>query len=134
MSQLYGVGLNIEVNRINTEFKMKIAKMGGLGIRSIGRIFRRMDHNGNKKLDIGEFEEALATFGLFPKKVDLQALMKYYDIDGDGNISYEEFIRGLRNPLTERRARIVKSAFANMDKDGSGKITIKDICKIYDVS
>ena len=60
--------------------------------------------------------------------------MKYYDIDGDGNISYEEFIRGLRNPLTERRARIVKSAFANMDKDGSGKITIKDICQIYDVS
>jgi Ca2+-binding EF-hand superfamily protein len=22
--------------------------------------------------------------------------MKYYDVDGDGNISYEEFIRGLR--------------------------------------
>ena len=134
MSQLYGVGLNIEVNRINTEFKMKIAKMGGLGIRSIGRIFRRMDHNGNKKLDIGEFEEALATFGLFPKKVDLQALMKFYDIDGDGNITYEEFIRGLRNPLSERRAKIVKAAFALMDKDGSGKITIKDIAQIYDVS
>ena len=22
--------------------------------------------------------------------------MKYYDVDGDGNIGYEEFIRGLR--------------------------------------
>jgi Ca2+-binding EF-hand superfamily protein len=29
--------------------------------------------------------------------------MKYYDVDGDGNISYEEFIRGLRDPLTERK-------------------------------
>lgn len=33
---------------------------------------------------------------LFPKKVELQALMKYYDMDGDGNITYNEFIRGLR--------------------------------------
>jgi len=33
---------------------------------------------------------------LFPKKVELQALMKFYDVDGDGNIGYEEFLRGLR--------------------------------------
>jgi Ca2+-binding EF-hand superfamily protein len=35
-------------------------------------------------------------FRLFPKKVELQALHKYYDIDRDGNVSYEEFISGLR--------------------------------------
>ena len=29
--------------------------------------------------------------------------MKFYDIDGDGNVSYEEFVRGLREPLSERR-------------------------------
>jgi hypothetical protein len=30
-----------------------------------------MDFNGNKKLDHSEFEQALAAFGLFPKKVEL---------------------------------------------------------------
>ena len=35
-------------------------------------------------------------YRLFPKKVELQALVKYYDMDGDGNITYEEFLRGLR--------------------------------------
>jgi len=30
-----------------------------------------MDYNGNKKLDQSEFEQALAAFGLFPKKVEL---------------------------------------------------------------
>jgi Ca2+-binding EF-hand superfamily protein len=44
---------------------------------------------------------------LFPKKVELQALMKYYDVDGDGNVSYEEFLRGLRDELTERRKKMV---------------------------
>ena len=117
---LFGVGLNVEVGRINTEFKMKIAKKGGIGLRGLRVIFNRMDTNGNKKLDKDEFTEALAAYGLFPKKVDIQALMKYYDTDGDGNISFDEFVSGLKSPLTERRERIVKAAFAQMDKDGSG--------------
>jgi Ca2+-binding EF-hand superfamily protein len=86
-----------------------------------------MDDNGNKKLDIEEFTRALNTFGIFPKIVEVQALMKYYDVDGDGNITYEEFIRGLREPLSERRANMVESAFNLMDKDNSGKLTIADI-------
>lgn len=133
MSHLYGVGMNITVNRINTEFKCEIQKRGGIGIRSLANIFRRMDHNGNKKLDIQEFTEALAAFNLFPKKVDIQALMKYYDIDNDGNITYEEFIRGLREPLSERRQRMVEIAWEQLDRDGSGQVTVSDICQIYDV-
>ena len=57
---------------------------------------------------------------LFPKKVDLQALMKYYDLNQDGNITYEEFLNGLRDELTERRKAMVDKAWAIMDKDGSG--------------
>lgn len=71
---------------------------------------------------------------LFPKKVELQALMKYYDIDGDGNITYEEFLRGLRDELTPRREAMVEKAFRIMDKDGSGEITISDIAHMYDVT
>lgn len=93
-----------------------------------------MDFNGNKKLDQSEFEQALAAFGIFPKKVELQALMKYYDVDGDGNISYDEFLNGMKDELSERRVAMVKKAFMMLDKDGSGKITISDINGIYDVS
>jgi len=60
--------------------------------------------------------------------------MKFYDVDQDGNISYEEFIRGLKEPLNERRKALVQKVFRNMDKDHSGKITVKDIAGIYDVS
>ena len=93
-----------------------------------------MDFNGNKKLDSGEFEQALAAFGIFPKKVELQALMKFYDVDGDGNISYDEFLSGLREELSERRVNMVKKAFAMLDTDGSGQIKVNDIDGIYDVS
>lgn len=93
-----------------------------------------MDFNGNKSLDQSEFEQALSAFGLFPKKVELQALFKYYDINGDGSVGYEEFLNGLRDELNQRRQNIVLKAFAMMDKSGTGTITTSDIMNIYDVS
>jgi hypothetical protein len=60
--------------------------------------------------------------------------MKYYDVDGDGNISYDEFLSGLKDELSERRVNMVKKAFMMLDKDGSGKVTVSDIVGIYDVS
>ena len=73
-------------------------------------------------------------YSLFFKKVELQALMKYYDVDGDGQINLEEFLRGLRDPLTERRAAMVERAFGIMDRDGSGNIEAGDVAHLYDVS
>lgn len=60
--------------------------------------------------------------------------MKFYDVDGDGNVSYEEFLSGLREELSERRVNMVKKAFKMLDRDASGKITTSDIAGIYDVS
>lgn len=60
--------------------------------------------------------------------------MKFYDVNGDGNISYEEFLSGLREELTERRLNMVQKAFASLDKDGSGNLDRSDIAGIYDVS
>lgn len=64
----------------------------------------------------------------------MQALMRYYDIDGDGNVSYDEFINGLKEPLSERRLNMVKKAFSRFDRDNSGSIQVSEIAGIYDVS
>jgi len=59
--------------------------------------------------------------------------MKFYDADGDGNISYEEFLSGLKDDLSERKRLMVEKAFKILDKDNSGQITVADIKNIYDV-
>lgn len=64
----------------------------------------------------------------------MQALMRYYDVDGDGSVGYEEFISGLKEPLTERRLAMVKKAFSRFDMDNSGEIKVGEIAGIYDVS
>ena len=59
----YGVNMDVMVRELNLKFKLAIQQRGGVGIRSLATIFKRMDFNGNKKLDIGEFEQAMAAFG-----------------------------------------------------------------------
>jgi hypothetical protein len=59
----YGVNLDVMVRELNLKFKLAIQQKGGVGIRSLKLIFNRMDFNGSKGLDSGEFEQALAAFG-----------------------------------------------------------------------
>ena len=59
----YGVDLNVRVMEIQNKFKQIIKTRGGNGIHGLGRIFRAMDNNGNKKLDIEEFTMALNQYG-----------------------------------------------------------------------
>jgi len=76
----------------------------------------------------------MRALGFEPKKEEIQKMISDVDDDGSGTIGYEEFLRGLRDELTERRKAMVMKAFAMLDKDGSGQITISDIVGIYDVS
>jgi Ca2+-binding EF-hand superfamily protein len=70
---------------------------------------------------------------MFPKQQDIEGLLKYYDVDGDGSITYEEFLRGLRQDLSERKKKMVEKAFTVLDKDGSGVVTVSDVMHLYDV-
>ena len=90
-----------------------------------------------------EFEAALNEFGydrnffnrlysIFPKIVEVQALMKFYDKNGDGSISFAEFIEGLRELLNERRKKIVRKAFNSVAR-GEG-VRAEDFNARYDAS
>jgi EF-hand domain len=59
----YGVGLEVKVRELNLQFKLLIQQRGGNGLSGLKKIFNRVDTNGNKKLDITEFEQALSAFG-----------------------------------------------------------------------
>jgi Ca2+-binding EF-hand superfamily protein len=60
--------------------------------------------------------------------------MKYYDFNQDGGVSYEEFVSGLREPLSERRHRMLEKVYSSLDPGNRGFVTTEDIIGVYDVS
>ena len=113
---------------------MIISRGGALGIRSMTVILRRMDRNGNKKLDAAELQEGLEVYGIHPDKKEMQTIMHYFDRDGDRSISVTEFLRGIRGRMPRCRAKLVRQAFTLVDKTGDEQITVEDLVGSYDAS
>jgi Ca2+-binding EF-hand superfamily protein len=132
MPHLFGVGLDIEVKRIITQLKMQIVKRGGIGMRALAIHLARCDYTGCKSFDFEEFEAALASFNLFPTKVQLQSFIKAFG--SDGRISYEKFVEAMREPMSARRAAIVNLCFEKVDTNCNNWLSVDELCATYDIS
>jgi hypothetical protein len=51
---------------------------------------------------------------------EVRLLFSYFDQDHNDAINFEEFIQGVRDPLNERRRKLVSMAFDKLDKNGDG--------------
>lgn len=60
--------------------------------------------------------------------------MKYYDFNQDGGVSYEEFVTGLREPLSERRQKMLQKVYRSLDPENRGFVTTEVVIGVYDVS
>mmetsp|Transcript_2324 Transcript_2324/g.3335 ORF Transcript_2324/g.3335 Transcript_2324/m.3335 type:complete len:423 (-) Transcript_2324:34-1302(-) len=108
--------------------RKQLRKRGARGIHGLAIMFRRMDsYDRNRKLDKKEFIEGLEAFGVKVSKNEAQQLMKAYDRNNDGVVSYDEFIRGMRGSLNSRRLKMVMKAFKKLDENGNECIEVDDL-------
>ncbi|CAF4082028.1 unnamed protein product [Adineta steineri] len=108
-------------------------KRGAQGIKGLSLLFRIMDDNGDRKLNMEEFQKGVQEYGLNFSKADINELFRQFDTDKNGSIDYEEFLFRLRPPMNNFRLDLVAKAFAKLDKNHDGQITIEDLRGVFNV-
>ena len=121
-------------NQVLDKIKNVLKARGAHGIRGLGRVFRRMDHSSDRKLDRLEFQWGLRENGHVLTPSEFERIFKFFDRNNDGKIDYDEFLRGLRGDLNDRRRGLIGLAFKKLDKTGDGIVTVDDLKVNYDVS
>lgn len=53
---------------------------------------------------------------------EYERLFKFFDKNNDGSLDYDEFLRGLRGDLNDRRRGLVHLAFKKLDRTGDGLV------------
>eukprot|EP00697_Spironema_sp_BW2_P015789 gnl/Spiro4/6767_TR3496_c0_g1_i1.p1 gnl/Spiro4/6767_TR3496_c0_g1~~gnl/Spiro4/6767_TR3496_c0_g1_i1.p1 ORF type:complete len:214 (-),score=73.42 gnl/Spiro4/6767_TR3496_c0_g1_i1:106-747(-) len=106
-------------------------RRGTDGIASLARTFRIMDDDGSKALTRDEFAWGLRDQGALLSASELQVLFERFDANRDGSINFDEFLYAFKGSLNPTRKAIIARAFAKLDRDGSGVITIEDIRAVY---
>ena len=66
----------------------------------LGRIFKRIDENGDKKLDFDEFQQALQDHGIEVDGDTQKECFDEMDIENTGVVNFDEFLIALRVSVT----------------------------------
>jgi Ca2+-binding EF-hand superfamily protein len=127
--------VNAGINHMLTNLKKELkGRAGATGFIGLQRKFRIMDDDGSKTLDLGEFKKAMKEMNMNLSDAELRMLFEYFDVDHSGSINFEEFIQGVRDPLTDRRLRLVMMAFGKLDTSGDGAVDAQEIASKYDAT
>ena len=84
------------IDDLIAEVKAKILQRSSGGIKGISRIFKAMDDNGNRQLDVEDFRWGFIDYGFNLSLEEAQHLVTHFDRDGNGTVSYDEFLRALK--------------------------------------
>uniref|UniRef100_A0AAR2L5E2 EF-hand domain-containing protein n=1 Tax=Pygocentrus nattereri TaxID=42514 RepID=A0AAR2L5E2_PYGNA len=97
----------------------------------IKEAFELFDTDKDKEIDYHELKVAMRALGFEVKKVDVLKILKDYDREGKGKITFEDFKEVVTDRILDRdpKEEILK-AFKLFDDDDSGKISLRNLRRV----
>ena len=90
-----------------------------------------MDRNKNGLLEREEVKIALYSYHICSEDREIDAVMEVFDVNRDGVLSYNEFLRAIVGEMNQRRREICTQAFNVLDESLDGVIELSEIKRIY---
>ena len=119
---------------LRNKVKFQLHAKGLDVITGIHDYFHTFDIDGSGQLDKVEFENFTRKIGMFLTTQELTVVFRNFDINGDKQIHYKEFLEALRGDFAEKRLSVVKYAFQMLDTNGSGELSLSDLASRYNAA
>ena len=101
------------------------AERSNNGLRGLRIFFRKMDRDCSGAIDPTEFKYGMRDFGLDLSEIEVSQIVKHFDTNRDGKISFDELLRALRGSLNDRRQKAVNDAWAKIDRRRDGAVELQ---------
>ena len=96
------------------------------------KLFNQIDHSSDGRISKNELYKGLSNlYTSSTLESDIEQIYNNLDMDNNGYIGYEEFVRGAVNKEYFVQPNVLKFAFKYFDKDNSGEITFDEIEKLF---
>ena len=102
-----------------------------LRVAALNRLFKKLDTSGDGMLQPAELRKGLEELKVDFDKTDFEKAAEYFDRNGDGNISRQEFLRAIRGELSETRVGVLVRVFETLANPDDGCIGIAE-CEAVD--
>lgn len=122
---------DVQDDDILDTFRRALFSRGARGIIGLRRSFSIVDDDGSKQLNWEQFWKALNDFRIKFDDKEGKQLFEKFDINRNGAVDFDEFLRTITGDMNETRKELVRIAFKKFDADGSGKVDVTDLKSYY---
>eukprot|EP00882_Tetradesmus_deserticola_P026176 GHRQ01028831.1.p1 GENE.GHRQ01028831.1~~GHRQ01028831.1.p1 ORF type:complete len:157 (-),score=50.10 GHRQ01028831.1:349-780(-) len=94
-------------------------------------LFMAMDTDNDGRINSTDLHQALARVGAAIDEEEMSELFRVSDMSGKGVIDYEEFIAAMLDAnRVAKRKDAVRRSFEQLDRDGDGYISVRDLAQV----
>lgn len=118
----------LDIDSVMARIRQKAQDRGAIGIRGIGRLFRIGDDDGSRGIDLrDELPKLLGDIGILLNKTEIEELGRMLDRNGDGMVSFDEFLYYFAPPMSAARVNAVNEVFTKLDANGNDFLELSDL-------
>lgn len=132
--RLRGLGAHLselrpaELDDLIDMMRARFQNVGLTNMLKMSKFFREADADNSGSLDLQEFIKALLARGMLQSQQECELVFRYFDKDRSGTIDPQEFMNIIKGQLSGKRRAVVQEAFASIDVNGDGVLSVQDLC------
>ena len=104
------------------------------GLRGIRRELAAQDKNGTGLLERPEFDRGLKMCGIELSELEMDEVFRHWDFNADLSVHFDEFLYGIRKPLSARRLLHVKKVFNTLDTNNNSVAYLADLANAFNAA